>query len=165
MLRYCVKSFKTAAIMYEGNDMKLIEKLSKLAVSSSRGLANTKNTIMLNERQGLADFDNDDASVFKKASAKNIKKKLAQEVVDWFSAVKPGAFAPNIDDSQNATIAELGGKRFIVVTVCIPESLKGDTVKCEELINAIDQFLKRLDETDFVCINLGNSELRLFGDH
>ena len=52
-----------------------------------------------------------------------------------------------------------------MVTVCIPESLKGDTVKCEALINAIDQFLKRLDENDFVCINLGNSELRLFGDH
>ena len=94
-----MKSFKTAVIMYEGNDTELLGKLTKLTVSSTRGLANTKHTIMLNERQGLADFDDDDAGVMKKAASKNIKRKLAHEIVDWFSAVKPGAFAPNIDDS------------------------------------------------------------------
>lgn len=74
--------------------------------------------------------------------------------------------------AETSMLTELGGKRFIVITICLPDSLieKGkeiteDMDPVDNLVSALLACLERLEATDYVCFNMGNSQVKLFNDH
>ena len=109
--------------------------------------------------------------------------------MDWFTSLKmPGENSRAASDNrsymmhtnfgatqyaQQSMLTELGGKRFIVITICLPDSLVKNSSKAENedtdpiasLVTALMACLERLEENDFVCFNMGNSQVKLFNDH
>lgn len=79
----------------------------------------SRNTLQMQDNDGLVDFADDDASIMRKSKAKNIAKTMGH-IINWFSAYKR---ASSLDDEEDVSLSELGGRRFVTISICLPQSV------------------------------------------
>lgn len=66
---------------------------------------------------------------------------------------------------DNSVLMELGGNRFVVITICLDSQTLTDAKVAQTLIEAISDFCDLFEPTDYFCFNMGNSLNKLMGDN
>lgn len=109
------------------------------------------------------EFANDDASMLRKCKDKNVEKAM-KDIVNWFSSYKGGTGEMSSDlvdedegEEEEGRLQQLGGKRFIVFSICLPDDITKDISDYESIIAAVSEAVKLLNKEDYLFINMGNS--------
>lgn len=186
----CAKYFKTAFIQYQSKDnAELRGELIQTALSCQKNISSQTQTMLeSNVRMSMAESKQEEmmnleATLYKTAKVSSIKKQL-KDITAWLTGQQRGSKPnPQINKGVNSTVeddfneqlltseSEKSYRRFIVFSICasddlIIEDMNGLNIQpVTALIEALLASLEMLSANDFVCINIGNSSLRLFNDN
>ena len=58
----------------------------------------------------------------------------------------------------------MGINRFICFSICLPESILSSDENYKAINEALQSVFSKLEPTDYVCVNIGNSRQRLYND-